>query len=337
MCTPDPTPLEALVRQAVAGTGAQVIGMTPPSVGGSRRRRLWELDGHAHCPVVGVCLPIRVLRRVIDKAVGGQALGDDYEMHCAAIAECKRRSVIAEAAQKELDRRYMMALRQAAGCKTTEALAAWWQTASKGRDVAGALWATLTHARCDSVLEHRVLGEVHMLQHQVGMAERVELVRAAALEDENAALVRELAAAQRRGARQADEQARQAEAQQAELRRLRAELMLRDTALLRLRDQLSALERAAPGLGDRVESARETRVRDERLHMLQRALLQAQQEAERQRRRADEAEAEWRRRDEQRRADAAAEPDPALASAAEDAARCCASGDARRACRSIGS
>jgi hypothetical protein len=265
---------------------------------------LWELDGHAHCPVVGVCLPISVLRRVINKAVGGQAVGDDYEMHCAAIAECKRRSVIAEAAQKELDRRYMVALRQAAPAKTTEALAAWWREASSGKDVAGALWAVLTHARCDSILEHRVLGEVHMLQHQVGMAARVDLGRVDALEDENAVLARELAAAQQRCTRQAAEHARQADQRQTELVRLRADLLVRDTALAQAREQLAALEAAAPGLNTRFELAREAREQAERIHALQRALLQAQQEGERQRRRADEAIAEWQHRDGQRATEA---------------------------------
>jgi len=305
MCTPDPNQLESLVRSAVAGTGANVVGLhTMPA--GSRRRRLWELDGHAHCPVIGVCLPIGVLRRVINKVVGGQALGDDYEMHCAAIAECKHRSAIAEAAQKELDRRYMIALRQASQAKTTEALAAWWRDAAAGKDVAGALWAVLTHARCTSTLEHQVLGEVHMLQHQVGMAARVDLGRFESLVDENAVLARELAAAQQRSARHAADHARLAETQQAELVRLRAELIARDTALAQVREQQNALEAAAPGLVGRFELAREARAQDERIHALQRSLLQAQQEADRQRRRADDAVAEWQARDEQRAAEPAA-------------------------------
>lgn len=306
MCAPDPNQLESLVRIAVAGTGAKVIGLPTPTTG-SRRRRLWELDGHAHCPVVGVCLPISVLRKVISKAVGGQAIGDDYEMHCAAIAECKHRSVIAEAAQKELDRRYMISLRQAAQAKTTEALEAWWREASAGKDVAGALWAVLTHARCTSTLEHQVLGEVHMLQHQVGMAARVDIGRFEALIDENAVLTRELAAAQLRSARQAAEHARQTELQQAELVRLRAEMIGRDTAMAQLQERLRDLEAAVPGLAQRFELARAAREQDERIHGLQRALLQAQQEADRQRRRADDAMAEWQHRDELRSATAADE------------------------------
>jgi hypothetical protein len=87
--------------------------VSPPSQG-SRRRRLWELDGHAHCPVIGVCLPIGALRRMVDKALGGQAVADDYDMHCGVVADCKLRTPLAEALQRELDRRYTLSLRQAA-------------------------------------------------------------------------------------------------------------------------------------------------------------------------------------------------------------------------------
>ncbi|MFY9512796.1 MAG: DUF2325 domain-containing protein, partial [Rubrivivax sp.] len=259
--------------------------MLPPA--GSRRRRLWDLDGHAHCPVIGVCLPIAALRKVVDKVLGGQALHGDYELHCGVIAECKHRTRLADAVQRELDRRCMLALRQAAQAKTTEALAVWWQQASQGQDLPGAFWATITHARCTPDLEQQVLGDVHMLQHQVGVARRVELQRFEALAEENAVLARELAAAQQRCTRLAEEQRQRCEHLQGDIVQLRAELIGRDTAIATLREDLQALEAAVPGLKARHELAREQQQLLERQQTLQRALLQAQQEAERQRRRAD--------------------------------------------------
>ena len=327
-CSPDPNQLETLVRQAAAGTGATVLGIdespgqssdpgTDPSAAmftqGSRRRRLWDLDGHAHCPVVGVCLPIAALRRVLNRVLGGQAVADDYELHCGVITECKLRTPISEAVQKELDRRYMPALRLAAKAKTTEALASYWHEASAGKDLPGAFWAVLTHARCTSALEHAVLGEVHMLQHQVGSAARADIVRSEALIDENAILARELGAAQQRSARHVAEHTRQVEQRQVELVRVRAELIGRDTALAMAREQLQMLEEAAPGLRSRFELAREGQRQAERIHDLQRALLQSQQEAERQRRRADEATLELQHRNTQRQ-QVATDPDDATAS-----------------------
>jgi len=279
--------LDHIVRQAASSTGATVLHIEPPSQG-SRRRRLWELDGHAHCPVVGVCMPIGALRRLVDKVLGGQAVADDYDLHCGVIADCKIRTKLAEALQRELDRRYMLALRQAAKAKSPEALATWWHEASRGKDLAGAFWATLTHARCTPALEHYVLGEVHMMQHQIGTALRADLQRFETLIEENAVLARELGAAQRRCTAQAEEHSRKSEQQQSQLVQLRAQLIGRDTTIASLREELHTLEVATPGLKSRFELAREGQRQIERIHELERALLQSKQEAERLRRRVEE-------------------------------------------------
>jgi hypothetical protein len=78
---------------------------------------------------------------------------------------------------------------------------------------------------------------------------------------------------------------------------MRAQLMVKDTTIAAQQTDLQTLEAAAPGLKTRYELSRELeRVTAER-HDSQRALLQAQQEAERQRRRADELAAELQQRD----------------------------------------
>lgn len=66
------------------------------------------------------------------------------------------------AVQREFDRRYRPALRQAARLKTTEALTAWWNEALACQDIAGPPWATLTHARCTPILSRHVEDGVHM-------------------------------------------------------------------------------------------------------------------------------------------------------------------------------
>jgi hypothetical protein len=139
--------------------------------------------------------------------------------------------------------------------------------------------------------------DIEMLQHQAGMAARMDFDRFEALLDENAVLTRELAAAQQRSTRQAGEQARRIELQQSEIMRLRAQMIGRDTAIAALSEDLQTLEAASPGLRSRFELARECERLVERNHEAQRLLLQSQQEAERHRRRADEFAAELQRRD----------------------------------------
>lgn len=253
----------------------------PPEATGSRRRRLWELGSHAHCPVIGVCLPLAAIRRLARKVLGAEPVGDDYELHCGMVADCKHRTRMAEAVQRELDRRFMLPLRRAAAMKTEDDVAAWWQEQGASKDLPGALWATLTHARCTPALEHHVLGQVHMIQHQVGMATRVELARFEALIDENAVLALELAAAQQRSTRQAQDHARQVDALQSELVRARGQAMAAHSVAEGLRQDLQALRDTVPQLESRQALAHRNSQQEERMAAMLRTLHQARGEVER--------------------------------------------------------
>ncbi|WP_374674905.1 DUF2325 domain-containing protein [Ideonella sp.] len=290
-----PGPLEAPMQHPPMGAplalacGCTAAPFPPDPPRGSRRRRVWELSRHAHCPVVGVCLPLPVVRKLVDKVLGGQAQASDYELHCGVNTECRERGAIAEAVQKELDRRYAAALRQTQRLKTTVALADWWAAQRHGRDVPGALWATLSHPRCDAILEEQVLADIHMLQHQNGAADRADLARLETLLQENEVLARELGAAQQRCVQQAADHARRLEATQAQLVRARADLIGRDTLVAGLQDELRALEAAVPSLRSRDELTRQVAHQIERIQDLERALLRTRHELERERHRAGEA------------------------------------------------
>ncbi|MDP1050932.1 hypothetical protein, partial [Klebsiella quasipneumoniae] len=50
----------------------------PPLTPGSRRRRLWELGSHAHCPVIGVCLALDRVRELASRWLVLRGDEDDY-------------------------------------------------------------------------------------------------------------------------------------------------------------------------------------------------------------------------------------------------------------------
>lgn len=263
---------------------------------GTRRRRLWDLPAHAHCPVVGVCLSLGALRRVADKALGGDVLAGDYELHSGAVQECGVRGTLSEALQRELDRRHALALKRTGALKEADSLRQWWRDAVQGDDLAGALWATLTHPRCDDALEEQVLHDVHMRQHQLGEGQGEERRRLALLRAQCESLSAELGRQQERHARSVAEQSRRIEQLQAELVSRRAELIGRDTVIASLWDQLRALEQAAPDLKSRAELAAEREAQAERSRGLERALSRANLALDAERRRADAALAELQQR-----------------------------------------
>lgn len=139
---------------------------------GLRRARLWELPTGLHCSVIGVCFPINALRRLVAKHYGGPCTVSDYELHSAVVSACSVREPLIDLVQRDLDKRYQMTINRFQSAITDDAVATLWQTAALGEkgagDLAGALWASLTHPRANDALRAYIGHEIHMIQHQLG-------------------------------------------------------------------------------------------------------------------------------------------------------------------------
>lgn len=228
------------------------IALTPEATpAGSRRRRIWDLTHECHCPVVGVCIPLTTLRRIVNKAMNGQAIAEDYEIHVGAIAECGRRNRLSEAIQQELEQRYARTIQEFRAAKTVEAVTRLWLAAIDKGDVAGAFWAALTHPRCDADLQDGLCRDMHMLQHQAGASVRIDIARFNALVEQNKLLTRELGRVQERHNRALAEKTREIEKQNTQLIQLRAESIGKDSSIHFLSCDIAALKAEIPELETR--------------------------------------------------------------------------------------
>lgn len=214
----------------------------------SRRHRLWELPANTHCPVIGVCLPLALLRRLVNKGVRGQALADDYDIHVGAVAECGARNRISNLLQDALDHRYGAVLQQFKPAASAGEVLLLWRRAVADGDVAGAFWACLTHPRSDFLVQDTVLREMHMIGHQAGASARVDQRRYRALQEQLAALGAELVRSQQRHAQALAGKSRELDQCKAGLMRARAQVITRDSSLAFLRADFEALKAAVPEL-----------------------------------------------------------------------------------------
>ncbi|WUR11903.1 DUF2325 domain-containing protein [[Empedobacter] haloabium] len=263
------------------------IAPPPDAAQTSRRRRIWELSHTCHCPLIGVCIPLGALRKLVGKVAGGKVLADDYEVHVGAVSECGTRNRLSEAVQKELERRFATVIARFRAARTTEQLAELWQGAVASGDVAGAFWAGLSHPRCAPELEEKMCRDLHMIQHQAGACTRADLHRFNAVVDENASLTRELAKLQQRNAAMQLERTAEQDKHAAALMQLRAQLVGRDSIIDSLRQELEQLRNAIPGLETRERLAQRLAQTDEReralrgqIADLRKLLLQAQAQLE---------------------------------------------------------
>ena len=153
------------------------------------RGRLADLDPQLHCSIIGTCLGAQDLRPLLVRFSGADfARASELELHHAAVELAAEGRDGAKALQKLLDQRYASALLRARHARNDSELQELWDAALKAGDIPGAYWAVMTHPRATSQLRKVAFGEVHMLSHLVGAANRADIRRLIALERDNAEL-----------------------------------------------------------------------------------------------------------------------------------------------------
>jgi Uncharacterized protein conserved in bacteria (DUF2325) len=230
-------PLPAQFAPARLPVHLSEMTASQPARAEQTRRRIWELGSSFHCSIIGTCLTAAELRQILLKTgLPGIDKQTDHDLHARAVLMASKRDVGSKILQKALDRRHRSALIQFGKARNDAELRALWANAIEKAEIPGAYWAVLTHAQTTEELARDVFGEVHMLSHLVGAANRADIRRLRALEAENAAL-----------------QAKVARQQQ----QLRNVVVQRDATIADLQDMLGkaiASRQAGASLLDAVES-----------------------------------------------------------------------------------
>lgn len=155
--------------------------------GSAVRARLADLDPQLHCSVIGTCLSTAELRKLMRRFMDVDD-ADDLEVHHEAVRLIPQHAELARALHKALENRHGSTVQRFGRARDAATLTASWEEALRQGEVPGAYWAVLTHRRITPALRQRVFGDVHMLSHLVGAANRADIRRLVALEQENAEL-----------------------------------------------------------------------------------------------------------------------------------------------------
>ncbi|GAB6041383.1 DUF2325 domain-containing protein [Endothiovibrio diazotrophicus] len=165
------------------GEEGAVATASLPAPANGRRRKLWELPPAFHCTLIGTCLGASELRKLAPRVgVRDAPALTDYELHGLFVRGARARGAISHRLHKLLERKYAASLRRFARARDEAALEALWAEAWEQGTFAGPLWAVMSHGAAGEALLWRVYGEIHMLSHQVGAANRADLRRLARAE-----------------------------------------------------------------------------------------------------------------------------------------------------------
>lgn len=196
-----------------------------------RRRKLWDFSTSLHCSIVGTCLTLPALRKVVGKSIGPAAIANqsDHEIHKEGVRLASTAGGAGKLLQKALEAEHAAAIRRFESAATPADILTLWRESRAMGDVAGGYWAALTHPATDTTLLKQIFGEIHMLSHLVGAANRADIRRLADLEQENVRLSEKV------------------ERQESRLRSMVTE---RDARIARLQAMLAETTSAAPAPTD---------------------------------------------------------------------------------------
>jgi hypothetical protein len=154
-----------------------------------RRARIFELHSSLHCSLIGTCLNMAEVRHQLVKLeVAGARAASDHEIHGQGVLLAARSDGGGKLLNKTLDKKHRGHIaRFAKATSANEVLALWAQHVQDG-DIPGAYWAAITHPAATDDIVRKIFGEVHMLSHLVGAANRADIRRLRELEARNAEL-----------------------------------------------------------------------------------------------------------------------------------------------------
>jgi hypothetical protein len=138
-----------------------------------QRRKLWEFSTSMHCSIVGTCLSTLELRKIIAKVKGHDLKGfSDLIIHEEAVLVAGHHGAAAQLLQKALDRRYEATTKRFNRAQNVDEARSLRDDARRNGEIPGAYWALLTHPAKTQELRQSAFGDIHMLSHLVGAANR---------------------------------------------------------------------------------------------------------------------------------------------------------------------
>lgn len=259
-----------------------------------QRLRLWELEEKHHCPVIGTCLSLEELGKIARKyGFSGKGF-EPYRLHVEAVSLSCARNAASEAMHKLLERKFSLDVARFNRLRGGADVLALWKWHLERGEVAGPMWAAITHKASGKETRDTIYADVHMLSHQVGAGQAADLRRLEKLQKDHAVLQAAHAALKEAGSEAAvanQELAR-------ELKDLRGALQARTEEAQNLRQRLEVFEsgQAMVAMGRRLflaeaQAARATEL-EVRLEALERKVGQLRAEKARLSREQEEVRAE---------------------------------------------
>lgn len=139
------------------------------------RKKIWELDHHFHCSVIGTCMTLKELRNIARKCKQDEVnTASDYNLHHWFVMASTQISAVSKMLNKKLEHKFGRDIRLINQLHTDDEFKSCWDQAKSSGNVAGPYWAFVTQPDISEQILDQVYGDIHMLSHLTGASCRVE-------------------------------------------------------------------------------------------------------------------------------------------------------------------
>ena len=145
------------------------------------RAKLWELDHNYHCAIIGTCLTMDEVRKLLRSFRINIDNDCSYEIHTTIVTLISFKDYPSKKVQNYLDKKFKIALQKTRKMDADELKEEWKRVLNNGELIA-TFWAVMSHPCTSEKMKKYFYGDIHMLSHMSGASNRADLKRLKLLE-----------------------------------------------------------------------------------------------------------------------------------------------------------
>ena len=154
------------------------------------RAKLWSLDYNYHCALIGTCLTLTEVKKLLHSCHINYSGWNAYVIHSTIVTMISYNDFRSKKVQSYLDKKFSTLIKKTKKMDA-EALTAEWKSVLDTGDLVGTFWAIMSHSNTTTDMRKAFYGDIHMLSHLSGASNRVDLKRLNQLEKERLERVKE--------------------------------------------------------------------------------------------------------------------------------------------------
>ena len=204
------------------------------------RLKLWELDHIYHCAVIGTCLTLNEVKKLLRSFQVPIEDVNSYDIHTTIVTLISCNDFRSRKVQSYLNKKFKVAIQKTKKMNAAELIQEWKRVINSG-DLIATFWAVIAHPLTSKQMKRDFYGDIHMQSHMSGASNRVDLRRLNQLENERKQVDSDTCAQQKKYQQlQAENTSSQQKIQQKNGKI--AELIDRVTSLINANEQLTTLK-----------------------------------------------------------------------------------------------